>query len=165
MTKYTNLVFSESDIIQMANKLRERQNNDPLTTINEAIAYLESQNYGHFYQIAEEKPQIINLTTFDQSIELIDFLKTYDDLNTFTNYFVDQEVEVTFEEDWLTLTRNKQEIEAFNALTDEQKEGYALGHAYSLLNQFFYSPLSKLLNYYDLDVINDNWLTRVRLEK
>jgi len=104
----------------------------------------------------------LRLENIDQTETLETFLKIYDSLSQFTKMFVEQEKEVTLDGDWADI-KETQETEDFKHLNEDGKYGFALGHAHALLNKYLYSPLSKLLNDYDLDVIND-WFTYVQLK-
>ena len=76
--------------------------------------------------------------------------------------FIEQEKEITLDGDWADI-KETQETEDFKHLNEDEKQGFALGHAYTLLNRYLYSPLSKLLKDYDLEIIN-YWLTYVQLK-
>lgn len=174
--------FTEKELIQEAQTLsNERNDNQIIVTINEAISYLQNQGYGAFHETVQyfndcdityvnierrgKSTTIVphlRLENIDQTETLETFLKIYDSLSQFTKMFVEQEKEVTLDGDWADI-KETQETEDFKHLNEDGKYGFALGHAHALLNKYLYSPFSKLLKDYDLDVIND-WFTYVQLK-
>lgn len=174
--------FTEKELIQEAQTLsNERNDNQIIITTSEAIAYLQEQGYETFHETVQyfndcdityvnierrgKSTTIVphlRLENIDQTETLETFLKIYDSLSQFTKMFVEQEKEVTLDGDWADI-KETQETEDFNHLNEDGKYGFALGHAHALLNKYLYSPFSKLLKDYDLDVIND-WFTYVQLK-
>lgn len=174
--------FTEKELIQEAQTLsNERDDNQIIITTDEAITYLQDQGYGSFHQTVQyfndcdityvtierrgKSTTIVphlKLKNIDQTETLKTFLDIYDSLSQFTKLFVEQEKEVTLDGDWADI-KETQETEDFKHLNEDGKYGFALGHAHALLNKYLYSPFSKLLKDYDLDVIND-WFTYVQLK-
>lgn len=174
--------FTEKELIQEAQTLsNERNDNQIIITTSEAIAYLQEQGYGTFHETVQyfndcdityvnierrgKSTTIVphlRLENINQTETLETFLKIYDSLSQFTKMFVEQEKEVTLDGDWADI-KETQETEDFKHLNEDGKYGFALGHAHALLNKYLYSPFSKLLKDYDLDVIND-WFTYVQLK-
>lgn len=174
--------FTEKELIQEAQTLSNNRNdNEIIVTTDEAIAYLQDQGYGAFHETVQyfndcdityvnierrgKSTTIVphlKLKNIDQTETLETFLKIYDSLSQFTKLFVEQEKEITLDGDWADI-KETQETEDFNHLNEDGKYGFALGYAHALLNKYLYSPFSKLLKDYDLDVIND-WFTYVQLK-
>lgn len=174
--------FTEKELIEEAQDICNNQDdNEIIVTTAEAIIYLQDQGYGLFHETTqyfddcdityvdiERRGKLttivphINLKNINQTATLKTFLNTYDSLSNFTKMFIEQEKEITLDGDWADVTKTE-EAEDFKHLNEDGKYGFALGHAYTLLNKYLYSPLSKLLNDYDLDVIND-WFTYVQLK-
>lgn len=174
--------FTEKELIQEAQTLsNERDDNQIIITTDEAITYLQDQGYGSFHETVQyfndcdityvtierrgKSTTIVphlKLKNIDQTETLKTFLDIYDSLSQFTKLFVEQEKEVTLDGDWADI-KETQETEDFKHLNEDGKYGFALGHAHALLNKYLYSPFSKLLKDYDLDVIND-WFTYVQLK-
>lgn len=174
--------FTEKELIEEAHDICNNQDdNEIIVTADEASAYLQKQGYGTFHETVQyfddcdityvnierrgKSTTIVphlRLENIDQTETLETFLKIYDSLSRFTKMFVEQEKEVTLDGDWADI-KETQETEDFKHLDEDGKYGFALGHAHALLNKYLYSPLSKLLNDYDLDVIND-WFTYVQLK-
>ena len=174
--------FTEKKLIQEAQTLsNERDDNQIIITTDEAITYLQDQGYGSFHETVQyfndcdityvtierrgKSTTIVphlKLKNIDQTETLKTFLDIYDSLSQFTKLFVEQEKEVTLDGDWADI-KETQETEDFKHLNEDGKYGFALGHAHALLNKYLYSPFSKLLKDYDLDVIND-WFTYVQLK-
>ena len=174
--------FTEKELIEEAQDICNNQDdNEIIVTADEASAYLQKQGYGTFHETVQyfddcdityvnierrgKSTTIVphlRLENIDQTETLKTFLKIYDSLSQFTKMFVEQEKEVTLDGDWADI-KETQETEDFKHLNEDGKYGFALGHAHALLNKYLYSPLSKLLNDYDLDVIND-WFTYVQLK-
>lgn len=173
--------FTEKELIEEAQDIYNNQDdNEIIVTTAEAITYLQDQGYGLFHETTqyfddcdityvdiERRGKLttivphINLKNINQTATLKTFLNTYDSLSNFTKMFIEQEKEITLDGDWADVAKTE-EAENFKHLNEDGKYGFALGHAYTLLNKYLYSPLSKLLNDYDLDVIND-WFTYVQL--
>lgn len=173
--------FTEQELMQKAHDICNNNNdNEIIVTPKEAITYLQNQGYNNFHETVQYfddcdityidierrgKPTTLvphlKLENIDQTATLKAFLNTYDSLLQFTKLFVEQEKEVTLNGDWMEL-KETQEAEDFKYLNEDGKYGFALGHAHTLLNKYLYSPLSKLLNDYNLDVIND-WFSYVQL--
>ena len=173
--------FTEKELIKEAQDICNNQDdNEIIVTTNEAIAYLQDQGYGAFHETVQYfddcdityvnierrgKTTIVphlKLENINQTETLETFLKIYDSLSQFTKMFIEQEKEVTLDGDWADI-KETQETEDFKHLNEDGKYGFALGHAHALLNKYLYSPFSKLLKDYDLDVIND-WFTYVQLK-
>ena len=174
--------FTEKELIEEAQDICNNQDdNEIIVTTAEAITYLQNQGYGLFHETIQyfddcdityvdierrDKSTTIvphiRLKNINQTATLKTFLNTYDSLPNFTKMFIEQEKEITLDGDWADVTKT-QEAEDFKRLNEDGKYGFALGHSYALLNKYLYSPLSKLLNDYDLDVIND-WFTYVQLK-
>lgn len=174
--------FTEKELIEEAQDICNNQDdNEIIVTTAEAITYLQDQGYGLFHETTqyfddcdityvdiERRGKLttivphINLKNINQTATLKTFLNTYDSLSNFTKMFIEQEKEITLDGDWADVAKTE-EAEDFKHLNEDGKYGFALGHAYTLLNKYLYSPLSKLLNDYDLDVIND-WFTYVQLK-
>lgn len=174
--------FTEKELIEEAQDICNNQDdNEIIVTTAEAITYLQEQGYGTFHETVqyfddcdityvdiERRGKLttivphINLKNINQTATLKTFLNTYDSLSNFTKMFIEQEKEITLDGDWADVAKTE-EAEDFKHLNEDGKYGFALGHAYTLLNKYLYSPLSKLLNDYDLDVIND-WFTYVQLK-
>lgn len=174
--------FTEKELIEEAQDICNNQDdNEIIVTTAEAITYLQDQGYGLFHETTqyfddcdityvdiERRGKLttivphINLKNINQTATLKTFLNTYDSLSNFTKMFIEQEKEITLDGDWANVAKTE-EAEDFKHLNEDGKYGFALGHAYTLLNKYLYSPLSKLLNDYDLDVIND-WFTYVQLK-
>ena len=174
--------FTEKELIEEAHDICNNQDdNEIIVTTAEAITYLQDQGYGLFHETTqyfddcdityvdiERRGKLttivphINLKNINQTATLKTFLNTYDSLSNFTKMFIEQEKEITLDGDWADVTKT-QEAEDFKHLNEDGKYGFALGHSYTLLNKYLHNPLSKLLNDYDLDVIND-WFTYVQLK-
>ena len=174
--------FTEKELIEEAHDICNNQDdNEIIVTTTEAITYLQDQGYGLFHETTqyfddcdityvdiERRGKLttivphINLKNINQTATLKTFLNTYDSLSNFTKMFIEQEKEVTLDGDWADI-KETQETEDFKHLNEDGKYGFALGHAHALLNKYLYSPFSKLLKDYDLDVIND-WFTYVQLK-
>lgn len=174
--------FTEKELIKEAQDICNNQDdNEIIVTTNEAIAYLQGQGYGAFHETVQyfddcdityvnierrgKSTTIVphlKLENINQTETLETFLKIYDSLSQFTKMFIEQEKEVTLDGDWADI-KETQETEDFKHLNEDGKYGFALGHAHALLNKYLYSPFSKLLKDYDLDVIND-WFTYVQLK-
>lgn len=174
--------FTKKELIEEAQDICNNQDdNEIIVTTTEAITYLQDQGYGLFHETTqyfddcnityvdiERRGKLttivphINLKNINQTATLKTFLNTYDSLSNFTKMFIEQEKEVTLDGDWADI-KETQETEDFKHLNEDGKYGFALGHAHALLNKYLYSPFSKLLKDYDLDVIND-WFTYVQLK-
>lgn len=174
--------FTEKELIEEAQDICNNQDdNEIIVTTAEAITYLQNQGYGLFHETIqyfddcdityvdiERRGKLttivphIGLKNINQTTTLKTFLNTYDSLSNFTKMFIEQEKEITLDGDWADITKT-QEAEDFKHLNEDGKYAFALGHSYALLNKYLYSPLSKLLSDYDLDVIND-WFTYVQLK-
>ena len=174
--------FTEKELIEEAQDICNNQDdNEIIVTTAEAITYLQNQGYGLFHETIQYFDNCdityvdierrgksttivphIKLKNINQTATLKTFLNTYDSLSNFTKMFIEQEKEVTLDGDWADVTKT-QEAKDFKHLNEDGKYGFALGHAYTLLNKYLYSPLSKLSKDYDLDVIND-WFTYVQLK-
>ena len=174
--------FTEKELIEEAQDICNNQDdNEIIVTTAEAITYLQNQGYGLFHETIQYFDDCdityvdierrgksttivphIRLKNINQTATLKTFLNTYDSLLNFTKMFIEQEKEITLDGDWADI-KETQETEDFKHLNEDGKYGFALGHAHALLNKYLYSPLSKLLNDYDLDVIND-WFTYVQLK-
>lgn len=174
--------YTEQELIQEARDIFNQQDDNSLIiTTNDAITYLQDQGYGNFHETIQYfndydityvdiehcgKSTImvpyLKLENINQTETLKTFLKTYDSLSQFTERFIEQEKEVILDDDWADI-KDSQEADDFKQLNEDGKYGFALGHSYSLLNKYLYSPLSKLLNDYDLGIIND-WFSYVQLK-
>lgn len=174
--------FTEKELIEEAQDISNNQDdNEIIVTTAEAITYLQNQGYGLFHETIQYFDNYdityvdierrgksttivphIGLKNINQTATLKTFLNTYDSLSNFTKMFIEQEKEITLDGDWADVTKT-QEAEDFKHLNEDGKYGFALGHAHTLLNKYLYSPFSKLLKDYDLDVIND-WFTYVQLK-
>lgn len=174
--------FTEKELIEEAQDICNNQDdNEIIVTTAEAITYLQNQGYGLFHETIQYFDDCdityvdierrgksttivphIRLKNINQTATLKTFLNTYDSLSNFTKMFIEQEKEVTLDSDWADI-KETQETEDFKHLNKDGKYGFALGHAHALLNKYLYSPFSKLLKDYDLDVIND-WFTYVQLK-
>ena len=174
--------FTEKELIEEAQDIRNNQDdNEIIVTTAEAITYLQNQGYGLFHETIQYFDDCdityidierrgksttivphIRLKNINQTATLKTFLNTYDSLLNFTKMFIEQEKEITLDGDWADI-KETQETEDFKHLNEDGKYGFALGHAHALLNKYLYSPFSKLLKDYDLDVIND-WFTYVQLK-
>lgn len=174
--------FTEKELIEEAQDICNNQDdNEIIVTTAEAITYLQNQGYGLFHETIQYFDNYdityvdierrgksttivphIGLKNINQTATLKTFLNTYDSLSNFTKMFIEQEKEITLDGDWADVTKT-QEAEDFKHLNEDGKYGFALGHAHALLNKYLYSPFSKLLKDYDIDVIND-WFTYVQLK-
>ena len=94
---------------------------------------------------------------------LFKFLETYDDPRDFAKAFIVEEVKDTLDED-RHIYQNLDGVATFDSLNAEAKKSFALGHAYTPLNNFMDRPLEYLLESYDLHYIN-NWLTHVQIKE
>ena len=175
--------FTESELIENAQDFATIQDdNRIIETTEDAMAYLESQGYGTFHKITQcfdkEDIDFVDDNYLGQPITLVPyvrpselerqqslskFLETYDSLQDFAKAFIEEEVKDTLDEDQ-HIYQNLDGVATFDSLNAEAKKGFALGHAYTLLNNFMDRPLDYLLASYDLDYIN-NWLTRVQLKE
>lgn len=175
--------FTESELIENAQDIAVNQEDDDIIeTAEEAMAYLENQGYGTFHETIQyfdrkdiafvdtserNKPitlrPYIKLDESERNTNLQSFLKTYDDPQTFTKAFIVEEVKDTLDED-RHIYQNLDGVATFDSLNAEAKKSFALGHAYTLLNNFMDRPLDYLLASYDLDYIN-NWLTHVQIKE
>lgn len=172
--------FTASELIAEAQEIDE-ETDYFITTVDDAIQYLtevkeweikKTTQYFDETDIIYVDKNLKNKPIFftphikptpDQlNANLKQFIEVHDNIDKFTEAFVDQEKEVTLDGDWAQLTET-QETKDFQRLNEDGKQGFALGHAYTLLNKYLYSPLSKLLKNYDLDIIN-YWLTYVQLK-
>lgn len=176
-------IFTESELIENARDFAANQDdNDIIETIEEAMEYLENQGYGTFHETIQyfdrkditfvdnserNKPLVlipyVKLDESERNTSLQTFLKRYDDPDAFAKAFIEDEAKDTLEEDQ-HVYQKLDGIETFDQLNDEAKKGFALGHAYTLLNVFLNRPLAVLLASYDLPFIN-GWLTRVQLKE
>lgn len=175
--------FTESELIENAQDIAVNQEDDDIIeTAEEAMAYLENQGYGTFHETIQyfdrkdiafvdtserNKPitlrPYIKLDESERNTNLQSFLKTYDDPQTFAKAFIVEEVKDTLDED-RHIYQNLDGVATFDSLNAEAKKSFALGHAYTLLNNFMDRPLDYLLASYDLDYIN-NWLTHVQIKE
>lgn len=175
--------FTESELIENAQDIAVNQEDDDIIeTVEEAMAYLENQGYGTFHETIQyfdrkdiafvdtserNKPitlrPYIKLDESERNTNLQTFLKRYDDLDAFAKAFIDEEVKDTLEENQ-HIYQKFNGVETFDQLNDKAKKGFALGRAYTLLNDFLNRPLAVLLASYDLPFIN-SWLTRVQLKE
>lgn len=175
--------FTESELIENAQDIAVNQDdNDIIETAEEAMAYLENQGYGAFHETTQyfdrkditfvdraeiNKPltllPYVKLDESERNTNLQSFLKTYNDPQTFAKAFIEEEVKDTLEENQ-HIYQKLDGIATFDSLNTEAKKGFALGHAYTLLDNFMDRPLEHLLASYDLHYIN-NWLTRVQLKE
>ena len=176
-------VFTERELIENAQDVAANQEDDDIIeTAEEAMAYLENQGYGTFHETVQyfdrkditfvdkaerNKPltllPYVKLDESERNTNLQSFLKTYDDPQTFAKAFIEEEVKDTLEENQ-HIYQKLDGVETFDQLNDEAKRGFALGCAYTVLEDFLNSPLAVLLASYDLDYIN-GWLTRVQLKE
>lgn len=174
--------FTEQELIQEAHDICNNNNdNKIIITPEEAITYLQNQGYGPFHETIQyfddcdityvdierrgKSTTIVphlKLENINQTQTLKTFLNSYDNLSQFTKLFVEQEKELRLNGDWANV-KETQETEDFKHLDENGKYGFALGYAHALLKAYLYSPLSDLLNDYDLDVIND-WFSYVQLK-
>lgn len=179
--KHSENFFTASELIAEAQEFDE-ESDYFITTVDDAIQYLtEVKEWGkikkttqYFTEIdiayvdknLKNKPIFftphIKPTPTELNDKLKHFIETYDNIDTFSQAFVEQEKEVTLDGDWAQL-KETQETKDFQLLNEDGKQGFALGHAYTLLNKYLYSPLSKLLKDYDLEIIN-YWFTYVQLK-
>lgn len=176
-------VFTESELIENAQDIAVNQEDDDIIeTAEEAMTYLENQGYGTFHETIQyfdrnditfvDKAEInkpltllpyVKLDESERNTNLQSFLKTYDDPQTFAKAFIEEEVKDTLEENQ-HIYQKLDGVETFDQLNDEAKRGFALGRAYTVLEDFLNSPLAVLLASYDLPSIN-GWLTRVQLKE
>lgn len=176
-------VFTERELIENAQDVAANQEDDDIIeTAEEAMAYLENQGYGTFHETVQyfdrkditfidraeiNKPltllPYVKLDESERNTNLQSFLKTYDDPDAFAKAFIEEEVKDTLEENQ-HIYQKLNGVATFDQLNDEAKKGFALGHAYTLLNDFLGRPLAVLLASYDLDYIN-NWLTHVQIKE
>lgn len=176
-------VFTERELIENAQDIAANQEDDDIIeTAEEAMTYLENQGYGAFHETIQyfdrkdiafvdtserNKPitlhPYIKLDESERNTNLQTFLKRYDDPQTFAKAFIEEEVKDTLEENQ-HIYQKLDGVETFDQLSDEAKKGFALGHAYTLLEDFLNRPLAVLLASYDLPFIN-SWLTRVQLKE
>lgn len=175
--------FTESELIENAQDIATNQDDDDIIeTVEEAMEYLENQGYGTFHETVQyfdrkditfiDKAEVnkpltllpyIKLNKSERNTSLRSFLKTYDDPDTFAKAFIEDEAKDTLDEDQ-HIYQKLDCVATFDQLNDEAKKGFALGHAYTLLDNFMNRPLAVLLASYDLHYIN-NWLTRVQLKE
>ena len=175
--------FTESELIENAQDIATNQDDDDIIeTVEEAMEYLENQGYGTFHETVQyfdrkditfiDKAEVnkpltllpyIKLNKSERNTSLRSFLKTYDDPDTFAKAFIEDEAKDTLDEDQ-HIYQKLDGVATFDQLNDEAKKGFALGHAYTLLDNFMNRPLAVLLASYDLHYIN-NWLTRVQLKE
>lgn len=173
--------FTASELIAKAQEFDEDKDYF-ITTIEDAIQYLTNEKeWGEIKKTTQyfAKTDIVYIdkdlknkpifftphikpTPDELTANLKQFIEMHDNIDAFSQAFIDQEKEVTLDEDWAYVTET-QEAKDFQLLNEDGKQGFALGHAYTLLNKYLYSPLSKLLKDYDLNVIN-YWLTDVQLK-
>lgn len=175
--------FTESELLESAQDFAN--NNDEniiIETAADAITYLESQGYGTFHEttqyIDEEDINDVDNSKRGQPITLVPyvrpseterqqnlsrFLETYDDPQAFAKAFIEEEVKDTLDEDQ-HIYQKLDGIATFDSLNAEAKKGFALGHAYTLVDSLMDRPLEYLLASYDLHYIN-NWLTRVQIKE
>lgn len=175
--------FTENELIEDAQDFAN--NNDEAVTIEtaaDAMAYFESQGYGTFHETTQyideedindvdssKRGQPITLVPYVRPSEnerqqnLFKFLETYDDPRDFAKAFIVEEVKDTLDED-RHIYQNLDGVATFDSLNAEAKKSFALGHAYTLLNNFMDRPLEYLLESYDLHYIN-NWLTHVQIKE
>lgn len=175
--------FTESELIENAQDIADNQDDDDIIeTVEEAMTYLENQGYGTFHETVQyfdrsdiafvdkaerNKPitlrPYIKLDESERNTNLRTFLETYDDPQTFAKAFIEEEVKDTLEENQ-HIYQKLDGVETFDQLNDEAKKGFALGRAYTVLEDFLSRPLAVLLASYDLPFIN-GWLTRVQLKE
>ncbi len=175
--------FTESELIENAQDIAVNQEDDDIIeTAEEAMVYLENQGYGTFHETVQyfdrkditfvdtserNKPltlrPYVKLNEPERNTNLQSFLKTYDDPQTFAKAFIEEEVKDTLEKNQ-HIYQKLDGVETFDQLSDEAKKGFALGHAYTVLEDFLNSPLAVLLASYDLPSIN-GWLTHVQLKE
>lgn len=175
--------FTESELIENAQDIADNQDDDDIIeTVEEAMTYLENQGYGTFHETVQyfdrsdiafvdkaerNKPitlrPYIKLDESERNTNLRTFLETYDDPQTFAKAFIEEEVKDTLEENQ-HIYQKLDGVETFDQLNDEAKKGFALGRAYTVLEDFLNSPLAVLLASYDLPFIN-GWLTHVQLKE
>lgn len=175
--------FTESELIENAQDIAVNQEDDDIIeTAEEAMAYLENQGYGTFRETVQyfdrkditfvdtserNKPltlrPYVKLNEPERNTNLQSFLKTYDDPQTFAKAFIEEEVKDTLEKNQ-HIYQKLDGVETFDQLNDEAKKGSALGHAYTVLEDFLNRPLAVLLASYDLPFIN-GWLTHVQLKE
>ena len=175
--------FTERELLESAQDFAN--NNDEAVTIetaSDAMAYLESQGYGAFHETTQyideedvnsvdssKRGQLIMLVPYIRPSELerqqnlSKFLGTYDNLRDFAKAFIEEEVKDTLDED-RHIYQTLDGVATFDSLNTEAKKGFALGHAYTLLDTFMDRPLEYLLESYDLHYIN-NWLTHVQIKE
>lgn len=176
-------LFTESELLEFAQDFAN--NNDEniiIETAADAMTYLESQGYGTFHETTQyideedindvddlKRGQPITLVPYVRPSELerqqnlSRFLETYDSLQAFAKAFIEEEVKDTLDEDQ-HIYQKLDGIATFDSLNTEAKKGFALGHAYTLVDSLMDRPLEYLLASYDLHYIN-NWLTRVQLKE
>lgn len=175
--------FTENELIENAQDIAVNQEDDDIIeTAEEAMAYLENQGYGAFRETTQyfdrkditfvdraeiNKPltllPYVKLDESERNANLQSFLKTYDDPDAFAKAFIEEEVKDTLEENQ-HIYQKLDGVETFDQLNDKAKRGFALGRAYTVLEDFLNSPLAVLLASYDLPFIN-GWLTRVQLKE
>ena len=175
--------FTESELLKSAQDFAN--NNDEniiIETAADAMAYLESQGYGTFHETTQyideedindvdnsKRGQPITLVPYVRPSELerqqnlFKFLETHDDPQAFAKAFIEEEAKDTLDED-RHIYQKLDGIATFDSLNAEAKKGFALGHAYTLVDSLMDRPLEYLLASYDLHYIN-NWLTRVQLKE
>lgn len=175
--------FTESELLESAQDFAN--NNDEniiIETATDAMTYLENQGYGTFHETTQyideedindvdnsKRGQPITLVPYVRPSELerqqnlFKFLETHDDPHAFAKAFIDEEVKDTLEENQ-HIYQKFNGVTTFDQLNDEAKRGFALGHAYAILDNFLDRPLAVLLASYDLPLIND-WFTRVQLKE
>ena len=175
--------FTESELLKSAQDFAN--NNDEniiIETTADAMAYLESQGYGTFHETTQyideedindvdnsKRGQPITLVPYVRPSELerqqnlFKFLETHDDPHAFAKAFIEEEVKDTLDEG-RHIYQKLDGIATFDSLNAEAKKGFALGHAYTLVDSLMDRPLEYLLASYDLHYIN-NWLTRVQLKE
>ena len=175
--------FTESELLESAQDFAN--NNDEniiIETTADAMTYLESQGYGTFHEntqyIDEEdisdvdnskRGQPITVVPYVRPSELerqqnlFKFLETHDSLQAFAKAFIEEEVKDTLDEG-RHIYQKLDGIATFDSLNAEAKKGFALGHAYTLVDNLMDRPLEYFLASYDLHYIN-NWLTRVQIKE
>lgn len=175
--------FRESELLESAQDFAN--NNDEniiIETAADAMAYLESQGYGTFHETTQyideedindvdssKRGQPITLVPYVRPSELerqqnlFKFLETHDDPHAFAKVFIEEEVKDTLDEDQ-HIYQKLDGIATFDSLNAEAKKGFALGHAYTLVDSLMDRPLEYFLASYDLHYIN-NWLTRVQIKE
>ena len=174
--------FTESELIENAQDFAANTDEHVvIETVADAMTYLESQGYGTFHETTQyideedivsvdnsKRGQPITLVPYVRPSELerqenlSQFLARYDSLQDFAKAFIEEEVKDTLDEDQ-HIYQKLDGIATFDSLSTEAKKGFALGHAYTLVDTLMDRPLEYLLASYDLHYVN-NWLTRVQLK-